>query len=376
MNRLKAYLEDPLLNEMYRQIRAAGPIRSISLDLTNRCNLRCTGCYYFSEKMDEKQRPPDEAAFDAFIAREKKRGTNFVTVVGGEPSLMPDRLCKLHQNFHINLSTNGLVRIPYEGMEDMPIGISVWGNHHTDRLLRGGGKTDVFARALENYRNDPRAFWYFTTMPGHADEIETVVERCVANGNAVLFNFYSDLENVGGALDHRRGFNEVRKAIERVIRRFPRHILITSYLCDVVTGGRLYGEKWGHDVCTSLSVNHPANKDRLKNGKPYNPHFLAYNADLKTTRRCCTGNERGCESCFDVWQHFSWVMLNFKKHLRNKKDFTNWLSTSYLFYLINRLVDYEAGLALLPQIHKRLLTETDEEEPSFTPAMPVNLLRI
>ena len=50
---LRKYLEDPFLKEMYDGIRSAAPIRSISVDLTHECNLRCKGCYYFSEGMDQ-----------------------------------------------------------------------------------------------------------------------------------------------------------------------------------------------------------------------------------------------------------------------------------------------------------------------------------
>ncbi|SVA97998.1 uncharacterized protein METZ01_LOCUS150852, partial [marine metagenome] len=98
---------DPFLNHLYTEIRKAGPIRSISLDLTQECNIRCTGCYYFSEGMDVTKTPKDESEFDLFIAKELDRGTNFVTIVGGEPSLRLDRLKKIYDNFKMNVSTNG-----------------------------------------------------------------------------------------------------------------------------------------------------------------------------------------------------------------------------------------------------------------------------
>ena len=351
--RTEAWLADPLLGELHRAVRAAGPIRSIALDLTHVCNLRCAGCYYFAEGMDASRAPRDGADLDAFIGRERARGTNFVTVVGGEPSLVLDRLERLYGAFRLSVATNGLVPIPRDGFEELPIGISVWGDGSTDRRLRGGGRTDVFDRALRNYRGDPRAFWYYTVAPGHAHQVAGVVERCVANGNRVLFNFYGDLEGRGGDLDAGRGFGAVRAAIDAAIERFPEHVLMTSRLAGVVSTGELFGERWGHATCTSLTVDHPVNRERLRNGQPFNPHFRAYNADLETTRRCCTGVERGCDTCFDTWQHFSWVMLNLRRHLGSKRDFTEWLATTYLFYFINRLVDPETGAGLLARIHRR-----------------------
>lgn len=353
-SRLRDYLRDPLLRRLYTDVRNAGPLKSIALDITHVCNIRCLGCYFFAEGMDQHASPADEAVFDDFIVREKARGTNFITVVGGEPSLVLHRLKKIYDNFRLNVATNGLRKIPYEGFEKMPIGIAVWGDHETDRALRGDGRVDVFEKALRNYKDDPRAFWYYTTTPGNAHEIESVVEQCVENGNRVLFNFYSDLSGAGGDLDSSLEFAEARGEIKRMIQRYPDKMLMTAYFSEVVSTGRLYDEQWGWDVCTSISSDNEVNRERLRNGKPYSPHFRAYNADFTTTRRCCTGIDRDCASCFDTWEHFSWVMLNMKKHLGSQKEFTHWLTTMYLFYLTNRIVDVEEGSKLLPQIHERV----------------------
>jgi len=357
-SRLQTYLEDPFLRKLYQQVRSAGAIRSISVDLTSRCNLRCMGCYYFSEGMHQVIQEESEAAFEAFIQREKERGTNFVTVVGGEPSLVLHRLKKLYDNFHLSVATNGLIRIPYEGFEQLPIGISVWGDTETDRWLRGSNKIDVFARARQNYRNDPRAFWYYTVAPGKAHEIEPVVAQCIENGNPVLFNFYSDLNGMGGDLDYHRGFEAVLLEIDRMIRQYPDKILLTRYLADVVTSGNLYGQQWGFEVCTSVSVDFSPNAPRFQNGNPFNAHFNAYNADFTTTRRCCNGIDRSCEHCFDVWEHFAWVMIHLRKHLHSKRAFTNWLTTTYLFYAINRFIPFEEALQHLPEIHQRVSWHT------------------
>ena len=352
--RLRDYLSDPFLGRLYRDVRAAGPLRSISVDLTNVCNLRCQGCYFFAESMDHAAEPQDATELDAFVAREKSRGTNFVTVVGGEPSLRLDHLKQIYDNFCMNVATNGWIRIPREGFENMPIGISVWGDLDTDRRLRGSEWSDVFLRALTNYRDDPRAFWYYTVTPGNADEIETVVRRVIDNGNYVLFNFYGDIEGYGGELDHRLGFERARLEIDRMIEIYPERILMTSYLNQVVSTGELYDERWGYDVCTSVTADSPVNRERIANGKPVNRHFRAYNADLVTTRRCCTGIDRDCASCFDTWEHFSWIMLSMKRHLGSKQEFTNWLTTMYLFYWINRIVEFETGAELLSEIHRRV----------------------
>ena len=35
-------------------------------------------------------------------------------------------------------------------------------------------------------------------------------------------------------------------------------------------------------------------------------------------------------------------MLRMRRHLGSKQEFTNWLTTMYLFYLVNRLVAFDA----------------------------------
>ncbi len=351
---LAEYLRDPLLCRMYDEIRAVEPLRPIQVDITHVCNIRCDGCYFFEESLDQFESPRAESDFDAFITREKERGTNYVTVVGGEPSLVPERLKKMYDAFWMVVVTNGLRRIPLEGFENMPIVVSVWGDHATDTKLRGGGNVDVFEKGLENYRNDRRAIWYYTTSPGNVGEIESVVDQIVGNGNFLAFNFYGDIAGFGGALDHRAGFQQVRDEMDRMIDRYPDRILFSSYLSSTISSGRLYDDQWGFDVCCSLSTDLEHNQQRFKNGKPYLPHFRAYNPDFKTTRGCCRGDSYDCSNCFDTWVHMAWVMVNIEQHLGSKEEFTNWLSTVYIFYLTSRLVDFDAGVTIMPEIHARL----------------------
>ena len=352
MPNLKKYLKDPFLHHLYSEIKAAGPIRSVSLDITHQCNLRCTGCYYFHEDMDRFS-TGDESLLDKWIVSEKERGTNFVTIVGGEPSMALPRLKKIYDNFKMNVATNGLIKIPKEGFENMPIGVALWGNHKTDSQLRIHGKRDLFAKAKANYKNDTRAFWYYTVAPGNADQIEPVVEECIQNGNKVLFNYYSDLTGSGGELDYRKGFDKVMEGIDSMIERYPSMIYNSSYLNQVITSGSLYSEKWGYDCCTNISTNYKGNEERMRTSKPFNKHFRAYHADFTSTRRCCTGIERNCDSCFDTWEHFSWIMINLRKHLGSKEEFSNWLFTMYGFYLINRLVNTNDTETKLKEIHLR-----------------------
>jgi len=218
---LKKYLKDPELHKMYRLIREAGAIKSISLDLTHECNLRCQGCYYFGEGMDKIDIPSEESDFDQFIDSEKERGTNFVTIVGGEPTLRIDRIKKIYDNFKTNVATNGLIKIPVKGFENLPIGIALWGGHRTDSKLRNNGKRDLFQIAKDHYKDDPRAFWYYTVSPAYSGEIESVVTECIENGNSVLFNYFSDILGPTPTGTQHYQFYEVEQIINKLIKKYP-----------------------------------------------------------------------------------------------------------------------------------------------------------
>jgi len=347
------YLADPFLRQLDDAWRKVGPLQSISLDLTHVCQLRCDGCYFFDERLDSSKSPRDEAVFDEFISQEKDRGTNYITVVGGEPSLKLDRLKKLHDNFMILPVTNGLRRIPYEGFEKMPIGVSVWGDHDLDTMLRGGGKTDVFSRSLANYRGDHRVAFYYTVTSGNAHMIESVVDEIVENGNLVYFSFYEDKSHRGGALDSTKGYAQVRDEIYRMIDKYPDKIISTAYQVRVATTDTLFDLNWGYDVCPIISGNYEKNFARMRNGQPYSPHFRAYSPDLTTVRRCTVGEDSDCNDCHNAYARHTWILINRDLHLNSKQDFTNWLTAQYMFYAGAGAIDLGEALPNLPEIHRR-----------------------
>jgi hypothetical protein len=338
------YLSDPFLRKLDGACREVGLLQSISLDLTHVCQLRCDGCYFFDEQLDGSKSPRDEAVFDEFIEREKQRGTNYITVLGGEPSLKLDRLKKLHDNFMILPVTNGIRRIPHKGFEKMPIGVSVWGDHALDTQLRGAGKTDVFARALANYRDDKRVAFYYTVTSGNAKMIESVVDEIVGNGNLIYFSFYDDSS---------KGYAPERAEIYRMIDKYPEKIITTSYAIGVSTTDRLFDLSWGYDVCPIVSANYPKNFARMSNGQPYSPHFRAYSPDLTTVRRCTVGEDSDCGDCHNAYARHTWILINRDRHLGSKQDFTNWLTSLYMFYAGAGAIDLASALVDLPEIHER-----------------------
>jgi hypothetical protein len=350
---LRDFLQDPFLSQLLNEIKVAGSMRSSLIDITHKCNLRCTGCYYFVENMDQYKKAKDDKEFEAFIEQERQRGTNMLTVVGGEPALEVERLQMLAQYFKLTVVTNGSIPIPQDGLENVRIAVSFWGDEQQDIILRGRGKEDIFSKALTNFKQDSRAGFYYTTLPGHSGGIASATERMVQNGNYVAYNFYADLANQGGIYNHKIGFKKPIDQINLMIDLYPDRIVSSPYINNTISNRQLFGTAWGYNVCPSVTYDHPENAERIANGKQYPSQFRAYNADLKTTRRCCIGNARDCETCTDLWATYGWIVGSMKEHLRSYKDFSNWLLTSYIFYMQTGFIDLTKNAYKLPEIYRR-----------------------
>jgi len=104
-------------------------------DITNRCNLRCTTCYYYREKY-----PINELIDEQWLkifTEAKDNGSLIASYVGGEPMLRYLLLKKLTQIMPINfIVTNGL--LPLNGMNAQFI-VSVDGTKKYHDAIRGRG---------------------------------------------------------------------------------------------------------------------------------------------------------------------------------------------------------------------------------------------
>jgi len=87
-------LADPLIRERWQKVRKWFFLRESTYDMTNRCNIRCDGCYYYE---GDKQFAPEKSDLEAWrrlMQAEKKRGITYVVLAGAEPALVPE-LCEV-----------------------------------------------------------------------------------------------------------------------------------------------------------------------------------------------------------------------------------------------------------------------------------------
>src|SRR2546422_10281674 len=83
---------DEALLQRFRAVRSfSRSVRASEYHITNACNLRCRGCWFFTFEFDRKtQDQTDLARLRAFIERERGRHINTALLIGGEPALVPD----------------------------------------------------------------------------------------------------------------------------------------------------------------------------------------------------------------------------------------------------------------------------------------------
>src|SRR5437660_11241840 len=167
VERLAARLagEDEALLQRFRAVRSfSRSVRASEYHITNACNLRCRGCWFFTFEFDREMKDQtDLARLRVFIERERARHINAALLIGGEPTLVPDRVMAFAEGLeYVTVSTNGLRPLPRAGFEHVSIGITPLGGGDLDDKLRPitpAGRTcsGLADNALRHYRDDPPA---------------------------------------------------------------------------------------------------------------------------------------------------------------------------------------------------------------------------
>ncbi len=311
-------------------------IRSSEYHLTNACNIRCEGCWFFVHGHDKETRDEtDIRSLADFMGRERsRRGINTALVIGGEPTLFPDRLSAIVDCMkHVTISSNGIKKLPVEGFEQVAIGITLFGGGPQDDQLRGirpDGRrfTGLFDQALAHYYQDPRAgFVYALTLDG-IEHIEDTVRRIHLNGNVVTFNhFYrSDVAGIENSAATQALLAEalrVKSLYSETVISHP------AFITAILTGKSRCGE-FGYQNCPSISIDHPAHKTRLSNGNPVLPRFNAWSADCKTLKFCCTSGH--CDGCRDSQAMYSWLLVNGAAFFDTRESFLTWIEVAESYW--------------------------------------------
>ena len=319
--------------ERYKRISRLN-IRSSIYDVTNQCNLRCRGCFFFSS--DEHKAAPEEMdirKWEAFVDSEKARGVNLAILIGGEPTLYLDRVAAFYKRLPTYCATNGLIKVPRDRFPDMMVGISLWGDEEDEKVLRG---KDTFAISSKNYAGDPYTYYLYTITPKQVGRIESIIRRIADTGLKVHLQLLSNDEGVEGFSWTDELLRDIRDEMDIMLDRYPNTVISSKYYHEIITTGQMLGRSFGWNECPS--VTEPM--DRRKPQPKRLIRFIRWAADLHTMHRCCTSATRDCSICKDGAAHMSWVMVNKRAHLRSAKDLQGWIEVYEMFAKLYRFIPW------------------------------------
>lgn len=328
---------DPALAQRLLEVRDfSRKVRAAEYHLTNACNLRCKGCWFFEYEFDRETRELTSATgWKQFAAEQREGGVTAALIIGGEPTLYPDRVAAFVSAMpYVTISSNGLKPLPRDGFEDVNVAVTLFGGGPLDdelRAIKPSGKsfTGLLDQALENYRNDDRCiFIYAITLEG-LGHIEDTVRRVRDNGNQLTFNYYSSY----GSEDPLHLKDATERLVDEALRlreEYPETIACEPYFIRTLLTGETEWARFGYEVCPSISVDHPAHRERLANGNPALPGFAAYAADARTLNFCCTSGH--CEGCRDSQAVFSWLLVSLPHFLESKERLTCWVEIAESYW--------------------------------------------
>lgn len=332
MKTISSLLDDQWY-QRYKKISKLN-IRSSIYDVTNRCNLRCKGCFFFSSGEDKAAAEEmDVKKWEKFIGREKERGVNLAILIGGEPTLCFDRVEVFYKQLPTFCATNGLIKIPRDRFPDMMIGISLWGDEEDEKLLRG---KDTFAISSKNYEGDPHTYYLYTINSKQIGKTERIIKNIRDVGLKVHMQLLSNDEGVDGFFWKPGELKDLRSEMDDMLDKYPDTLISSKYYHEIITTGKMLGRKFGWMECPSVSQP----LDKRKPGPKRLIEFIRWASDLETMHRCCTSETRNCSTCKDGAAHMSWVMVNKRAHIRTPKDLQNWIEVYEMFAKLYQFIPW------------------------------------
>lgn len=307
-------LADAEVRRRWDKVRQYFFLRESTYDMTNRCNIRCDGCYYYEGEKQFAAGNENPQAWRNLMAAEKTRGITFVVLAGAEPSLVPELLEVCCEEMPLGcIATNGFKRI--SAAIGYRIHISVWGNDATSLRVRRA--KDLLIKQTDNYRGDPRAVFIYTFTRDNIDEIYDVMDIVAANKGKLTFNVFSAPTGYTGPLKHDgASLEKTRVVMLDVLNRYPENVLFSTY--SAVAHTHQYG----------LHKNYRCSYPRMNPSTDIGlgRSFRQYRADLSWDRdvACCVP-DTDCDDCRHYAAGSAVVTARLYRHVTDPDTFRSWL---------------------------------------------------
>ncbi len=319
--------------ERYKKISKLN-IRSSIYDVTDRCNLRCKGCFFFSSGEHEvASEETDIIKWHSFVDREMDRGVNLAILIGGEPTLCMDRIEAFYKRLPTFCATNGLIKLDRARFPDLMVGLSLWGDEEDERILRG---KDTFTISSANYQGDPHTYYLYTITPKQLGKTEKIIQKIRDVGVKAHVQLLSNDEGVDGFSWQPEELIDIRAEMDDLLDNYPDTLVSCKYYHEIITTGKMLGRTFGWMECPS--VTEPIDKRDPRPKRLTN--FIRWASDLKTMHRCCTSETRDCSTCKDGAAHMSWVMVNKRAHIKSSKDLQNWIEVYEMFAKLYQFIPW------------------------------------
>jgi len=329
-------LADEQMHARWEKVRKFFFLRESTYDMSNRCNIRCEGCYYFEGDKQFTRENRDPEAWRALMRAERERGITYVVLAGAEPALVPELLEVCHQEMPLgSIASNGVRHIP--ASVGYKIHISVWGSDETSARVRRAKR--LLERQIDNYAGDERAVFVYTYTRENIAEAEAVIDRLVANDCKVTFNMFSSPVGYSGPLRHdSASLSATRCSMIELLERYPDHVLFSPYSAVAHTCA-----KGLHDLyrCSYPRMN-PSTHIGLGRS------FRQYRTDLNWDRAvaCCVP-DTDCPDCRHYASGSAVVTARLQRHAIDPDHFRAWLD--YVdTYLAVWVMGYRKGENLQP----------------------------
>jgi len=304
----------PEIRERWEKVRKYFFLRESTYDMSNRCNIRCEGCYYYEGDKQFAIENLDPGAWQALLRKEKERGITYVVLAGAEPSLVPDLCEACYREIPLGaIATNGLKFIP-ESIQ-YRIHVSVWGND--EKSLKVRNAKNMLRRQIENYSKDPRSTFIYTFTADNIHESYGVAELLVSHNCTLTFNVFSPPVGYKGSLAHtEKSLSQTYHTMVDLLKRYPEHVIFSDY--NAVAHTHTYGLHRLYK-CSYPRMN-PSTDIGLGRS------FRQYRTDLSWDRNvaCCVPDTE-CEVCRHYAAGSAVVTARLFRHATDPDTFKAWL---------------------------------------------------